>query len=178
MRLVHLTSTAKGLWTSRRTSAVHLDFAACALDFAADGLQLNRMLHSARSLTSEFGIEHNGLILRRKGLTSPEKNRCHVFRWVFSSLMLFIVVILFLTQSCRRILACGLKHQEEEGRWWDRVVISNQTINFSEFQGEYKRVPTPQLPPRFDQRPVWEWGCPARGLIHSSECQWVHFFPS
>ena len=44
---------------------------------------------------------------------------------------------------------------------------SNQTINFSELQGEYKRVPTPQLPPRFDQRPVWEWGCPARGLIHA-----------
>ncbi|CAL1150766.1 unnamed protein product [Cladocopium goreaui] len=34
-----------------------------------------------------------------------------------------------------------------------------------EHNGEYKRVPTPQLPPRFDQRPVWEWGCPARGTM-------------
>ena len=29
--------------------------------------------------------------------------------------------------------------------------------------GEYQPLATPQLPARFDQRPVWEWGCPARG---------------
>ena len=41
-----------------------------------------------------------------------------------------------------------------------------------EHNGEYKRVPTPQLPPRFDQRPVWEWGCPARGtLTAQGKCQ-------
>ena len=30
-------------------------------------------------------------------------------------------------------------------------------------EGEYKRVTTPKLPARFEQRDVWEWGCPARG---------------
>ncbi|CAJ1350754.1 unnamed protein product [Effrenium voratum] len=32
-----------------------------------------------------------------------------------------------------------------------------------EHNGEYERVTTPILPPRFEQRDVWEWGCPALG---------------
>ncbi|CAE7589317.1 GSTO1 [Symbiodinium pilosum] len=38
--------------------------------------------------------------------------------------------------------------------------------------GEYKRVTTPKLPPRFQQRDVWEWGCPARGnMTVTGKCQ-------
>ena len=37
--------------------------------------------------------------------------------------------------------------------------------------GEYKRVTTPKLPARFEQRDVWEWGCPARG--RELVCSWM-----
>lgn len=37
-----------------------------------------------------------------------------------------------------------------------------------EHNGEYKRVTTPKLPARFEQRDVWEWGCPARGNMTST----------
>ncbi|CAE7532007.1 GSTO1 [Symbiodinium natans] len=41
-----------------------------------------------------------------------------------------------------------------------------------EHNGEYKRVYTPILPPRFEQRDVWEWGCPARGdMTPAGKCQ-------
>ena len=137
---------------------------------------------SARSLTSEFGIEHNGLILRWKGLTSPEEKSMSCVQMsilYFPLSWLFIIVSAFYYTPSICLLSnpaegywlvvCTKLFGEASGKkvMRQRQNRSNQTINFSEFQGEYKRVPTPQLPPRFDQRPVWEWGCPARGLIHA-----------